>query len=113
MSEFGRLLGLCQNCVRYNPKGVANCLLAKDAGRLAHKWKQYNLMVTDCELFAPPKEVFPSVEDGSEENGSDVAVGAVLVEEDFVPVPEVEIVPVPEEELTQGGIWRPKKEKKK
>ena len=53
MSEFGKLLGLCTNCLRYNPGAVSNCLLARDAGRLAKKWK-YNLMVTDCGLFHPP-----------------------------------------------------------
>ena len=63
MSEFGKLLGLCQNCRRFNPTGVANCLLAKDAAFLANKWKHYNLMVTDCALFAPPKVEAPPVEE--------------------------------------------------
>jgi hypothetical protein len=87
--KLGRLLGLCQGCCRYHPRGVAHCLLAKDAGRLARKWK-YNLMVTDCELFLPPAEAFPLmegevVEDGvlveKEKNGSEVMVGAVLKKE--------------------------------
>ncbi len=93
MSEFGKLLGLCQNCLRHNPTGVANCLLAKDAAFLANKWKHYNLMVTDCALFAPPKVEAPqrSVKEGNPvhrerkskkvvENDSDVAVNAVIVD---------------------------------
>ena len=91
MSKFGKLLGLCQNCVRYNPRGVANCLLAKDAGNLANKWKKYNLMVTDCEEWIAPKEIFPlmegeTVEDGvvveKETNGNNVVVNAELVKKE-------------------------------
>ena len=78
MSKFGKLMGLCQNCCRYHPKGEANCLLAKDAGFLANKWKKYNLMVTDCEEFLAPAEVFPLPESEREENGNDVTVNAVL-----------------------------------
>ena len=86
MSKHGKLGGLCQNCVRYNPKALAHCLLAKDAGRLARKWK-YNLLVTDCELWIVPEEVFPEPIKAAEpvidailkkENGNDVAVNAVL-----------------------------------
>ncbi len=104
MSKFGKLLGLCQNCVRYNPKGVATCLMAKDIGYLANKWKNFNLMVTDCEEWIIPKEVFPLmegevVEDGvlvvKEENGNEVVVDAKLVKK----------------EHKKGGIWKPKKEK--
>ena len=79
MSDYGKLLGLCQNCARFKPGALGNCILAKDAGRLASKHKKYNLMVTDCEFHTLPKEVFP---DSSEENGSDVTVDAVLEKQD-------------------------------
>ncbi len=85
MSEFGKLRGLCQNCVRYNPKALAHCLLAKDAKRLARRWK-YNLMVTDCELWMAPEEVFPEPVKADavlkKENGSDVVVNAILAEKE-------------------------------
>ena len=90
MSKFGKLLGLCQNCVRYNPRGVATCIMAKDIGFLANKFKKFNLMVTDCEEWIRPKEVFPLmegevVEDGvlveKEENGNEVVVNAILKKE--------------------------------
>jgi hypothetical protein len=82
MSEFGKLMGLCQNCVRYNPKGVATCLMAKDIGYLASKWKNFNLMVTECNEFLIPKEVFPLPESERGENGNEVVVDAVLKEKD-------------------------------
>ncbi len=95
MSKFGKLLGFCQNCVRYNPKGVATCLMAKDIGYLANKWKIFNLMVTDCEEWLDPAEVFPLPESEKEENGNEVTVNARLVKKEY----------------TKGGIWKSKKEK--
>ena len=80
MSEFGKLRGLCQNCVRYNPKALAHCILARDAGRLARKWK-YNLMVTDCEEWLVPEEVFPEPVKASEA-ANDVAINAILAEKE-------------------------------
>ncbi len=80
---------LCQNCLRHNPAGVANCLLAKDAAFLANKWKHYNLLVTDCALFAPPKVEAPPVKEEKparrerkpkKKIDSDVVVNAVIVD---------------------------------
>ncbi len=78
MSKYGKLRGLCQNCARFHPKGLANCILARDAARIAGKHK-YNLMVTDCEFHTLPEKVFP---DSPEENGSDITVDAVLEKDD-------------------------------
>ena len=74
MSKYGKLMGLCQNCVRYHPKGVGNCILAKDAANTAKRHK-YNLMVTDCEFYVVPAEVFPL---SPEDDGNNVTVDAVL-----------------------------------
>jgi len=50
--------GLCKTCARYNPKAVANCILAKDWMFLSKKHK-YVLAVVDCPLFASIEAVFP------------------------------------------------------
>ena len=73
MSE---LKGLCQNCLRYNPTGQSNCVMARGASSLMRKFK-FALLVTDCESWLQPKEE-KVVEEEAEENGAGVAVTAVL-----------------------------------
>lgn len=75
---MGNLLGLCQNCRRYNPTGQSNCVMARGASRLMSKFK-YTLMVTDCEAWLQPKDEEVIMEEEVVENG--VAVGAVLEED--------------------------------
>jgi hypothetical protein len=47
----------CKKCVRYNPKGVSNCLLNTSKANLEKKYK-YVLEVADCGLYEAPKKVF-------------------------------------------------------
>jgi len=49
---------LCKDCVRYHPKGVGNCIWAKEWRSLEHK-RGYKLVVVECPAFLAPKEVFP------------------------------------------------------
>ena len=78
MSKYGKLIGLCQNCARYHPRAAGNCILARDASRVARKHK-YNLMVTECEFHILPEVAFP---EPTEEKDNDVTIDAVLEKKD-------------------------------
>ena len=52
-----KIRGLCTGCVRFHPKAVGNCILAKDWMFLSKK-HGYTLMVVECPLFISGDEVF-------------------------------------------------------
>ena len=49
--------GLCVNCVRYHPRGAANCVWAKSWMATERK-HEYKLAVVECAMYLEPKEVF-------------------------------------------------------
>ena len=51
---------LCQNCVRYNPGAVSNCIKAKDVVLLSNRYS-IRLAVIECH------EYLPEVVNGEEE----------------------------------------------
>ena len=54
--------GLCDTCTRYNPRGLAHCVMARDWVRLAKK-HSLRMMVTECPEYLAVEQVFPPVEE--------------------------------------------------
>jgi hypothetical protein len=50
--------GLCDTCVRWNPKGLGHCVRAKDWVFVAKKWDM-EFMISKCPDYLQMSEVFP------------------------------------------------------